>query len=70
MKRDHKFRVELREVAAGLWVWRVEHPGWKPNQGWEPVVASTRVESGGETLVLDPLAPPAGADQVWLRKAT
>ena len=61
MKHDSQLQVELRDVAAGLWVWRVEHPAWKPNQGWEPVVASTCVESGGETLVLDPLAPPAGA---------
>ena len=60
-------QTELREVAPGLWVWRVEHPAWKPNQGWEPVVASTCVESGGETLVLDPLAPPARTSEVWER---
>jgi hypothetical protein len=30
-------------------------------------VASTCVESGGETLVLDPLAAPAEATQVWRR---
>jgi hypothetical protein len=51
-------RVEVRDVAAGLWIlWRVEHPRWKPGQGWEPIVASTGVEIAGETLVLDPLAP-------------
>jgi hypothetical protein len=27
----------------------------------------TYVESGGETLVLDPLAPPADAVEVWKR---
>jgi hypothetical protein len=67
MKHGASFQVELRDVAAGLWVWRIEHPGWKPKQGWEPVVASTCVESGGETLVLDPLAPPASAAPVWER---
>lgn len=67
MKDAPRFPVELRDVAEGLWVWRAEHPGWKPDQGWEPVVASTCVESGGETLVLDPLAPPAGAAEVWDR---
>jgi hypothetical protein len=67
MKHDPQWQVEVRDVAAGLWVWRVEHPAWKPNQGWEPVVASTCVESGGETLVLDPLAPPADAAEVWER---
>ncbi|MFW6201020.1 MAG: hypothetical protein ACOC8B_00450 [Gemmatimonadota bacterium] len=67
--RPHAARgtVEIRDVAEGLWVWRVEHPGWKPGQGWEPVVASTCVESGGETLVLDPLAPPADATDLWAR---
>lgn len=60
-------QVEIRDVIAGLWIWRLEHPHWKPGQGWEPVVASTCVESGGETLLLDPLAPPATAVEVWQR---
>src|SRR5438309_1435581 len=67
MKPDPQLHVEVRDVAPGLWIWRLEHPRWKPGQGWEPVVASTCVESGGERLVLDPLAPPAGAAEVWER---
>jgi hypothetical protein len=67
MKHDPPSQVELRDVAAGLWIWRLAHPAWKPNQGWEPVVASTCVGSGGETLVLDSLAPPADAAEVWER---
>jgi hypothetical protein len=67
MENDPQLPVEIRDVAAGLWIWRFEHPRWKPGQGWEPVVASTCVESGGETLVLDPLAPPAGAAEFWKR---
>ena len=67
MKQDRKSPVEVRDVAPGLWIWRLEHPHWKPGQGWEPVVASTCVESRGETLVLDPLAPPAEAAEVWQR---
>jgi hypothetical protein len=60
--------VEVRDVAAGLWIWRLRHPHWKPGQGWEPVVTCTCVESwGGETAVLDPLAPPEGANPVWQR---
>ena len=35
-----KATVEFREVAKGLWVWRVEHPDWQPNQGWDPNVAA------------------------------
>lgn len=58
--------TELRDVAPGLWVWRVEHPDWRPGLGWEQHVTSTVVESGGEVAVLDGLAPPDG-DHVWER---
>ena len=58
---------ELRDVAPGLWLWRVEHPDWHPDAGWEPKVTSTVVESGGEVAVLDPLAPPAGGEELWER---
>ena len=60
-------KVEIRDVAPGLWLWRLEHPHWRPGQGWEPLVASTCVESRGERLLLDPLAPPAHATDVWNR---
>jgi hypothetical protein len=39
MPHDPQLHVELRDVAEGLWIWRLEHPGWKPNAGWDPVVA-------------------------------
>jgi glyoxylase-like metal-dependent hydrolase (beta-lactamase superfamily II) len=58
--------AELRDVASGLWLWRHDHPDWKPGLDWERAVASTCVESGGEVAVLDPLAPPDGSD-VWAR---
>lgn len=58
---------ELRDVAPGLWLWRVEHPAWRPDVGWERMVTSTVVESDGEVVVLDPLAPPEGAREVWER---
>ena len=67
MENNSQLRVEIRDVGDGLWLWRLEHPRWKPGQGWEPMVASTCVESAGETLVLDPLAPPAEALEVWQR---
>jgi glyoxylase-like metal-dependent hydrolase (beta-lactamase superfamily II) len=54
------------EVAPGLWVWSLEHPDWRPGLGWGPKVNSTCVESGGEVLVLDALAPPEGSE-VWER---
>jgi hypothetical protein len=59
--------AELRDVAPGLWLWRVEHPDWKPGLAWQPLVTSTCVASGGEVALLDPLAPPDDAAEVWAR---
>jgi hypothetical protein len=59
--------AEVRDVANGLWVWRMRHPDWSPDADWEPFVTSTCVESGGEVVILDPLAPPADDDPVWER---
>jgi len=58
---------ELRDVAPGLWLWRVEHPDWRPGLEWEPLVNSVCVESGGEVGLLDALAPPDDATEVWSR---
>jgi glyoxylase-like metal-dependent hydrolase (beta-lactamase superfamily II) len=59
--------AELHDVASGLWLWRLEHPAWRPGLGWGPLVVSTLVESGGEVALLDPMAPPDEADEVWER---
>ena len=50
-----------------MWLWRALHPDWHPRVDWEPPVASTCVESGGEIALLDPLAPPDDADEAWDR---
>lgn len=54
-------------MASGLWVWRSDHPDWRPGLGWAPTVTSTCVESGGEVVVLDALAPPGVGAEVWAR---
>src|SRR5881227_560224 len=59
--------MELRDVAPGLWIWRLEHPDWSPGNNWQPLVTSTCVESGGEVAVLDPLAPSDDAEEIWAR---
>jgi len=56
---------ELRDVVPGLWLWRVEYPDWRPGTDWGPLVASTCVASGGEVALLDPLAPPEDAREIW-----
>jgi glyoxylase-like metal-dependent hydrolase (beta-lactamase superfamily II) len=58
---------ELRDVAPGLWIWRRPHPDWREGLDWEPLVTSTCVESRGEVALLDPLAPPQDAAEVWER---
>jgi len=64
-KRDRQRPVEIRDVAPGLWIWRLERPHWKRGQGWNPIVACTCVESQNEVLVLGPLAPPTDSTEVW-----
>jgi glyoxylase-like metal-dependent hydrolase (beta-lactamase superfamily II) len=58
---------EVRDIAPGLWLWRLDYPDWRPDAGWERMVASTVVESRGEVAVLDALAPPDDAHEVWER---
>ena len=58
---------EIRDVADGLWVWRVRHPKWHQGADWDPVVTSTCVKSGAEVALLDPLAPQAEAEAFWDR---
>ena len=59
--------VEVRDVAPGLWLWRQPHPDWREGYDWEPEVTSFAVESRGTSLLLDPLAPPPRAREVWGR---
>jgi hypothetical protein len=59
--------VEIRDVETGLWIWRAEHHHWKPGDDWQPIVTSTYVKSGGERLVIDPLVPKTGAEELWKR---
>jgi glyoxylase-like metal-dependent hydrolase (beta-lactamase superfamily II) len=58
---------EIRELAPGLWIWRLSYPDWHEEAGWPEVVTSTCVESRGEVAVLDALAPPDDATEVWER---
>lgn len=64
MTAEAPMRVEVRDVAPGLWLWRQRHWAWSDDADWEPEVASFVVESRGETVLLDPLAPPPIAGQV------
>jgi hypothetical protein len=60
-------RVEIRDVAPGLWIWRAKHHHWKPGDDWQPIVTSTYVESRGEKVVIDPLVPKIPSEELWKR---
>jgi hypothetical protein len=55
------------DVAPGLWLWRLPHPDWRQGLDWDERVTSTCVESRGEVVVLDPLAPLEGDVELWAR---
>src|SRR4051794_15175223 len=59
--------VEPQDVSEGLWIWRLRHPHWNQGLDWQPTVTSVCVDSGGEVLLLDPLVPPAGSSELWVR---
>jgi hypothetical protein len=59
--------VEIRDVTDGLWLWRQPHPDWNGQTDWQPEVASFAVASRGARVLLDPLAPPPRARDVWER---
>jgi glyoxylase-like metal-dependent hydrolase (beta-lactamase superfamily II) len=54
------------DIEPGLWIWRIAHPDWEPEEGGDRVVTSVCVEEGGEVAVLDALAPPQGSG-IWER---
>jgi glyoxylase-like metal-dependent hydrolase (beta-lactamase superfamily II) len=50
----------MQEIQTGLWWWSELHPGWTPEdleggQGWEQVVSSYALSTGGELVLFDPL---------------
>jgi hypothetical protein len=57
----------IRDVAPGLWIWRVRYPDWRPEAGWPETVTATCVESRGEVALVDAIVPPDGADDLWAR---
>ena len=61
--------VEVIDVAPGLWIWRLEHPAWRPDTDWQEVVTCVCVDAGGERWLIDPLLPPEDAVQFWSRLA-
>ncbi|MDG6964766.1 MAG: MBL fold metallo-hydrolase [Nitrososphaerota archaeon] len=59
--------IGIRDLAPGLWIWRARHPFWAKGADWQEVVTSTLVESKGERIVLDPIAPALDPIGLWER---
>jgi glyoxylase-like metal-dependent hydrolase (beta-lactamase superfamily II) len=57
--------VEIRNVTDGVSIWRLEHPDWTSHFEWPEQVTCTRVEAGGEVILIDPIAPPLGNAPFW-----
>src|SRR5882672_1093562 len=60
-------QLEVRDLAPGLWIWRIRHPGWTEDDDWQPIVTCICADLGHERLVLDPLVPRPDASAVWDR---
>jgi glyoxylase-like metal-dependent hydrolase (beta-lactamase superfamily II) len=58
---------ELTDIAPGLWLWQVQYLDWQRGDGWDGKVVSTCVESGGEIVLLDPVAPTQEGSKLWTR---
>ena len=57
--------MRFETSASGFGGWII--PDWKRGLGWERAVASTCVDAGGERILLDSLAPPEDAREIWER---
>lgn len=55
------------DITQDLWIWRLRHPDWTEDSGWEPQVTSTVIQTGSEVALVDPLAPPEGETEIWER---
>ena len=59
--------LEIRDVAPGLWLWRLPYEDWRPGLGWERHVSSFAYEAGGGVVLVDALAQPDDATAFWER---
>jgi glyoxylase-like metal-dependent hydrolase (beta-lactamase superfamily II) len=59
--------ARIVDIAPGVWVWSRPHPGWTPESDFDGPVSSTCVATGGEVVLLDPLAPEPDDEEAWAR---
>ena len=52
----------MDELASGLWHWQAPHPGWEPDEPWNPNVSSYATDDGERLLLFDPLGVPGAIE--------
>jgi hypothetical protein len=62
----HGVPVEIRDVTDGVAIWRLEHPDWAAHVEWPPHVTCTRVESGGQVVLIDPIDADDDDFRQWI----
>ncbi|MFL5860320.1 MAG: hypothetical protein ACJ780_06025 [Solirubrobacteraceae bacterium] len=67
IRHDLAFVTDIRDITPGLWAWSRPHPAWTPRSDFDGPVTSTCVATGGEIVVVDPMAPEPDADEAWAR---
>lgn len=60
-------KTGIFDLEPGLWIWCARHPFWAPGDDYQQVVVSVFVESGGERILIDPLAPSLDCLDIWSR---
>jgi hypothetical protein len=55
--------MDVIEIAPGLWRWSTRHPGWTPDEEWEPDVGSVYWEAEHAVVLIDPLIPADAAER-------
>jgi len=51
-------RVEVAQLAPGLWRWTVPHPAWTEGADWPQEVGCVYYEAPEAVVLIDPLVPP------------
>ncbi|MGH2925247.1 MAG: hypothetical protein ACRDK1_04670 [Solirubrobacterales bacterium] len=61
---------ELDEIRPGLWHWTAAHPEWRRDArpgsegDWPRLVGSVLIEASDATVLIDPLIPADGGDEL------
>ena len=58
-------RMDVHQLAPGLWRWTAAHPAWRPGHDWPREVGCVYVEAPDATVLVDPLVPADDEERFW-----